>query len=191
MSKTNQKIFVLTGPLAGKSINLGSLPYPFRDGKLLITATPDELALHARFLERNWQAYPEGHPKLVEVSNGQRNIPPEKEPNSEPPIPSDVQPSGEGSDEGEPQNDGEGTTDAPQGEAGDLPDGDGYAEELNERLAKAVRSLDPENDDHWTKDGRPTMAAVEKSYGATDFTRADVDAVAPGYTRDKARGGDE
>ena len=28
--------YVLAGPLTGKTINLGSLPYPFREGRLIL-----------------------------------------------------------------------------------------------------------------------------------------------------------
>lgn len=57
----------------------------------------------------------------------------------------------------------------------------------NEKLMNAVLAIDPEIDDNWTEDGLPTMAAVEKAYGAGDVTRADVDAVLPGFTRDNAK----
>ena len=59
--------------------------------------------------------------------------------------------------------------------------------ELNTKLQKAVLGLDPTDDTHWTKDGKPAMTAVEKLYGSAGITRADVEAVAPGYTRDKAK----
>ncbi len=59
--------------------------------------------------------------------------------------------------------------------------------ELNTKLQKAVLGLDPADDTHWTKDGKPAMTAVEKLYGSAGITRADVEAVAPGHTRDKAK----
>jgi len=57
----------------------------------------------------------------------------------------------------------------------------------NERLAAALQKLDPENDEHWTKLGKPAMAALEQFYGSTDFTRADVEAAIPDFNRDAAR----
>lgn len=167
MSTIIQTTFVLTGPLAGRTIRLGSQPYPFENGRLTIQAPAEEVALHARFLERNWQAYPEGHPALKEVPDGQ-------------PVSSDVQPDGGGT------------------EAGGVPDGDGQPAvltdpvkeptvELNTKLQKAVMGLDPADDTHWTKDGKPAMTAVEKLYGSAGITRADVEAVAPGHTREKAK----
>ena len=57
----------------------------------------------------------------------------------------------------------------------------------NERLAAALRQLDPENDDHWTKLGKPTMSAVEQFYGSAAVTRDEVEAAIPGFNRDAAR----
>lgn len=57
----------------------------------------------------------------------------------------------------------------------------------NERLAAALRQLDPENDDHWTKLGKPTMSAVEQFYGSAAVTRDEVEAAIPGFSRDAAR----
>lgn len=185
MSTVVQTTFVLTGPLAGKTLRLGSQPYPFDKGRLTITAPAEEVALHARFLERNWQAYPEGHPALKEVPDGQRDLQEGSQPDGQQPVHSDVQPNGDG-------------TEAEAGQAGGVSDGDGQPEvltdpakeptvELNTKLQKAVLGLDPADDTHWTKDGKPAMTAVEKLYGSAGITRADVEAVAPGHTRDKAK----
>lgn len=57
----------------------------------------------------------------------------------------------------------------------------------NERLAAALRQLDPENDEHWTKIGKPAMSALEQFYGSSDITRADVEAAIPDFNRDVAR----
>lgn len=57
---------------------------------------------------------------------------------------------------------------------------------LNEKLMEAIKKLSPENDDHWTQAGWPDMKALEIFYGASDITRAQVTAAAPGYNRKKA-----
>lgn len=44
-------------------------------------------------------------------------------------------------------------------------------------LIEAVANLDDKNDDHWTKQGQPSMAAIEAMTGGNP-TRADVDALA-------------
>lgn len=54
-------------------------------------------------------------------------------------------------------------------------------------LAEAIGQLDPENDAHWTAQGLPAMDAIENIMGSKSVTRADVNAAADGYTRDKAK----
>ena len=49
-------------------------------------------------------------------------------------------------------------------------------------LIEALQALDPDDDDHWTAEGWPAMAAVEGIAGR-QFTRREVDAVAPDFTR--------
>lgn len=58
--------------------------------------------------------------------------------------------------------------------------------EMPEKIADAVRKLDPEDDDHWTDAGLPAMAAIEALVGTKSIVRADVEAAAPGWDRDKA-----
>ncbi len=188
MSSVISVVFVLTGPLAGKTVNLGKTKvFPFRNGRLIINASTEEIALYGRFLERNWQAYPEGHPKL-EVESGKRNIQADTELNEQHAVLGRVQPSGEGTQASEQASDKRPRSTAPDGGSpGVLPDRDGHTAELNERLLKAVRKLDPENDAHWTQDGKPAMSAVERLYGSGDVTRAVVDEVAPGYNRKSAK----
>lgn len=55
----------------------------------------------------------------------------------------------------------------------------------------AVQGLDPDRDDHWTKDGLPAMEAVEAALGvrASVLTRDDVDAAAPDFRRPPAAPG--
>ena len=193
-----QTTFVLTGAFAGRTIRLGSQSYAFEKGRLTITAPPEEVALHARFLERNWQAYPEGHPALKEVPDGQRDLQEGPQPDGQQPVHSDVQPNGEGTEAGDAAPVSGGGVEAEAGQAGGVPDGDGQPAvltdpakeptvELNTKLQKAVLGLDPADDTHWTKDGKPAMTAVEKLYGSAGLIRADVEAVAPGHTREKAK----
>lgn len=53
-------------------------------------------------------------------------------------------------------------------------------------LAEAVGSLDPENDAHWTSNNLPSLESLLVLTGQKS-SRADVDAIAEGYTRTKAR----
>ena len=193
LSQPLEEKFVLTGPLQGRTINLGNPknPFKFEKGVLRVVAAPQELALYTRFLERNWQAFPENHPKAQEVLNGQRNIPAQKSEDQQPVVSSGLQSDGTGAEDGvQEQDDGSGASSAETGTAGSIPAWDGQPEglirELNEKLLRAVKSLDSTNDSHWTQDGKPAMTAVGNAYGATDITRSDVEAVAPGYTRTQA-----
>lgn len=198
MSTIVQTTFVLTGPLAGRTIRLGSQPYVFKEGRLTITAPAEEIALHARFLERNWQAYPEGHPALEGQADGQREVQTNTQQDGQPPVRSDVQSNGGGAEAGGAAPVRGGGVETEAGQTGSAPGGDGQQAvltdpvkeptvELNTKLQKAVLGLDPADDTHWTKDGKPAMTAVEKLYGSAAITRADVEAVAPGWTREKAR----
>jgi len=54
-------------------------------------------------------------------------------------------------------------------------------------LAEAIAALDPAVDDHWTGSGLPAMNAIEKIMGDRSVTRADVEAQAAGYNREKAK----
>ena len=45
-------------------------------------------------------------------------------------------------------------------------------------LADAIKTLDSDNDSHWTADGLPAMAYLEGLVQSTAITRADVDAFA-------------
>lgn len=181
---TVKTTFVLTGPLAGQTINLGSLPYRFAEGRTAIIAPVEEMPLHAQFLERNWQAYPEGHEALKENPDGKRDI------QQDPAGPQgDLQPEGAGAPSGDgsaPGSEDAGTASNDQA-AGLAPQGDGQAPELNEKLRKAVMALDPAQDAHWTREGKPAMTAVGQLYGSTGITRAEVEAAAPGFTREQAQ----
>ncbi len=183
MSATVQTTFVLTGDLAGLTIRLGSLPYVFENGRLTITASAEEMTLHARFLERNWQAYPEGHSALKDKSNGQRNLQEVVQSS----VHSNVQSSRGGAETNNAALAGGGSVNAQTGQAGKVSRGDGQPSIVNVKLQRAVLGLDPKDDAHWTKDGKPAITAVEKLYGSTGIVRADIEAAAPGYTRDKAK----
>ena len=53
-------------------------------------------------------------------------------------------------------------------------------------LGEAIGQLDPEDDKHWTSNNLPALDVLEAMTGKK-VARSDVDAVAEGYTRAKAR----
>jgi len=74
--------------------------------------------------------------------------------------------------------------------AGRPPDGgsgQGATYAVSEKLRKAIQELDPATDEHWTGTGKPMLNAIEKFYGSSGVTRADVQAALPGYDREAAK----
>ncbi len=53
-------------------------------------------------------------------------------------------------------------------------------------LGEAIGALDPENDKHWTSNNLPALDVLEELTGKK-VTRDEVNSVADGYTRAKAR----
>lgn len=172
--------FILTGALAGKSLRLGK--YNFVDGALVLEDTPENIAMHARSLERNWCVYPEGAAGL-ESKNEQRDLSADSKPDGKQAVSGNGEPNGAGAAAGEGSAVGAGDASANAGKPAVQAGGNGPAPELNQKLARAVAALDPMDDAHWTADGKPAMVAVSQFYGATDITRADVEAAAPGFRR--------
>ena len=74
-----------------------------------------------------------------------------------------------------------------------LPSGDGHQDSRlsdsakwtarQRRIASAVESLDPDNDEHWTQPGLPRVDAVEQIMGDSSVTRQEITAVAPEFYR--------
>ncbi len=181
--------FVLRGAYAGQTVTLGK-KFSFVEGRCTLHGDPTTLALWARSLERNWSAFPENDSRLKESFDVKRDLPAnEGRSDGAPSVLSDSEPDGQGAEAGTALAVGE----EPAGpEAGEAERGaetlGGSAESLtDEKLKRAVLSLDPNNNAHWVANGKPAMAAVEAAYGSAGITRADVDAAAPGYNRDAAR----
>lgn len=193
----------LTGAYKGRTIDLGSLPYRFIDGVCNMTGSATELALACQFLERNWSAYPEGDARLetpaegndVNTStdlfnpkgedNGKRHISQVIQSDPDAGLLSDLQRNGGGSETRDSTDLGSGSTETETGNEGLLSDGNGRAPgvDVNEKLIRAIGNLDPANNDHWTKDGRPAVTAVSTFYGAGDVTRKDIEDAAPNVRR--------
>jgi len=211
-SQKQQKVRVFTtGRYQGKSVVLGG--HRFDQGVATFVGTEDQLQPVLRKLARGWQAYPEGSAELralyqhgsggghgergdVQAAQGKRN--------SEPVL-GDGQSGQQGAEEqAGSAGVGYAQADARQGRV--LSGGDGHgdaglpeqhsngsegrpdsSESVNPQLARVVRNLDPDNDQHWTKSGKPSLAAVTEGYGSGDVTRSDINRAAPGWDRDTAR----
>lgn len=157
MSSLLTTVFVLIGALAGKTIRLGK--FLFTDGELTVHATAEDTALLARTLERNWQAYPKGHPALATVTqepdDGKRDLPPGPTgTNGVADVSGGVQPNGEGSEAGSEAGDGSGAAGPEAGQAAELAQGDGQPEGVT---ADPFKDASPEN---------PVVAEIEVGDGS-------------------------
>jgi len=66
----------------------------------------------------------------------------------------------------------------------------GHTDEARARrtlVAAALVKLDPENDEHWTSGGLPSVEAVRALSETADVSRADIQEAAPKLTREEAK----
>lgn len=114
------------------------------------------------------------------------------EPTEEAPVVGSADASSEDGDTGIPAiGDGHSDSGVPKfEEAADQRQASEPRATVNEKLVVAIKVLDPANDAHWVNTGahagKPKLSAVEEAYGQAGLTRADIDAVAEGYTRELA-----
>lgn len=169
------KEVVLVGPNKGKSMILAGVE--FKDGKATLSGPLSDVEKMFKYLHRCWQVQ---YADQVGGDDGNVQDTPDPDENGAP--------RGD-SGEGEQGSAQEGATDGSEPAGTDVHGQDGQANPpvTNQRLLDAVMKLDPENDEHWTKIGKPAMSAVEGFYGSADITRADIEAAAPGYTRETAK----
>jgi hypothetical protein len=157
--------FVLTGSLEGQTINLGGHQfvdgfYEFVGPEPQISPSLEEAGLKAIYLAKSYQAYPEGSQALAEAQERLRN---------------NQAPAGE-------VNVGE-REQAHQNEAGDKLVSGRVAEGL---IRTAITQLDPNNDEHWTGQGLPSVEAVRTLSANKDISRQDIQNLAPNLTREEA-----
>lgn len=157
MTETVRVNFVLVGPHAGKTMSVCGRA--FEEGSYVFEGKQSEADSLARLLDY-YSAYPEDRvPVLPDV------------------VPS-LPPVGDATSTVGPD-----PATAPIGGAGA-----GAALQLTpaEALARALGELDPEADDHWTSSNLPAIGHLEAVLGR-DVSREEVEALASGFTRAKAR----
>jgi len=174
----------LTGPREGETIELNGLA--FTDGIAEYTGSEPEAANILRYFSRCYA--------VVEVDKDGNPLNPPKETtdvgiqNQSAENP-DQSLSGN-SDQGAGA-DSNGTAQLGSNDQANADNQNGQAEptvaKVDERLRAALLQLDPTNDEHWTKLGKPAIAAVEPFYGSSGFTREDVEVAIPDFSRDVAR----
>lgn len=183
MASVTQK-FVLVGPHAGKTMNVNG--HEFVDGEYTFHGSAEQVAVLARIFKR-YAALPAEHAELAELkaskSAGNRPAPTREE--------LDAAIAGLPGDNTDPDY----VVNAMRTHFGDLFTA---GDELMVReavvvkpsgkptLGEAIGALDPENDKHWTSNNLPALDVLEELTGKK-VARADVETVAEGYTRAKAR----
>jgi hypothetical protein len=188
MPKVVTATFVLTGPFTGKSCVLNG--FRFVGGRAKFVGREEEVAGLATYFWRSYQAY-------WEDTHGKRHIPPEARGGEAARLLF-----GDGSDgESPPEvhgDDGSGAAPAAAGGEGLVPEGSGQEDpgvhagedpQLT-RIKEAVGSLDPKNDEHWTRAGLPSITAVEEKLGSGDVNREMIARAAPGFNRDLVKAGE-
>lgn len=185
----------LVGAHEGKTIVLkaGTKEYEFTDGHMEVTGPSGDVDNLTKYLQRCYQAFPDPSRELDEARARNKEEADADEADADEAAQGDEHPGGTDDAEGgagaepaqqpEPDNGG-GAAEPEAGEAGaGDADGDGQSP-----IVAALNRLDPADDEHWTADGKPKMAALEVLMGRADITRAQVDAAAPGFNREAARG---
>lgn len=179
MSLITRKL-ILTGARRGMTGTLGRQFKAVNGVITLLASAPDVEAL-TLFIGRMYQAFPEGSAEL-EAANGKRHLHENPVKDSKHHLQGGVQPSEPGAPKKAAVND-QGTDEAAQGSTGVLPNGDGHRHSRLHRIEEALKQLDITNDQHWTADGRPAVAAVESIIGEP-VTRAEIAAASPNFNRE-------
>lgn len=172
-----QANFVLVGPNQGRSITLGG--YVFKEGVCAVVGGDPDIVNAKRILSRFYSAYADG-PELRAAredwearSRGQEacsNLQGLLEESLKAHPAGSVQPAA-------PEG-------APAAPSGPQPEPEPQG---NPKLVAALKSLDPNNNGHWTQAGKPSLTALESAYGSADFTRSSIEAAMPGFSRETAR----
>lgn len=165
MSSSTQK-FVLVGPHAGKSMAVNG--HEFVDGEFVFQGSDAQIATLTNVFSF-YGAVPAEKAELEQLRAEKSQAP------QAPSTPADP----EGDKGGE-------QTQAPAAPVGSDTNDKDVKDPVLPTLAEAIGMLDPENDAHWTSNNLPGLDDLSKLTGKS-VSRADVEAIAAGYTRAKAR----
>lgn len=171
MASVNQK-FVLVGPHAGQTMHVNG--HEFVDGEMTFQGSAEQAAT----LERVFEFYGAMTAEKAELHalRGEQKLADSKQPEGGAQVDS-------GASGGQADAQGSATSTESAKPAQDAPNG---ASDAKPSLAEAIGQLDPENDAHWTSNNLPSLDHLGELIGKK-VARGDVDAVADGYTRAKAR----
>lgn len=171
MASVNQK-FVLVGPHAGQTMHVNG--HEFVDGEMTFQGSAEQAAT----LERVFEFYGAMTAEKAELHalRGEQKPEGDKQPDSTAQVDS-------GASGGQADAQGSATSTEAAKPAQDAPSG---APDAKPSLAEAIGLLDPEVDAHWTSNNLPNLEHLGELTGKK-VARDEVNAVAEGYTRAKAR----
>lgn len=186
--------YVIVGPEAGKTVNKAKGEYRFVNGVLSIEVREDQISKYnglTRLLARSYNAHPEGSRALDRALADWESNPANKKGNKDAVRSAGKNSKGQAGVVADSNKGSAGAKDGTEGHEAETGDesgtGDGEGDVSTPMtLEKALDSLDPENDDHWTKNGLPNLKTLIELTGST-VNRADIEAVVTGFTRDVAR----
>lgn len=171
MASVNQK-FVLVGPHAGQTMHVNG--HEFVDGEMTFQGSAEQAAT----LERVFEFYGAMTAEKAELHalRGEQKPEGDKQPDSTAQVDS-------GASGGQADAQGSATSTEAAKPTQDAPSG---APDAKPSLAEAIGLLDPEVDAHWTSNNLPNLEHLGELTGKK-VARDEVNAVAEGYTRAKAR----
>jgi hypothetical protein len=187
---------VLTGAYAGKTILLNNRT--FIRGRLPLEGPLSQLEHLVQYYGTAYNAYLEGSEELTRAQERDRCNRAANHPNAAGNGEGDSsngavgQPSQGSADDGGPTSvasSNDSLVGRAAGDSSPAVHSNAAASFANAKTAKMIavlKGLDPSNDEHWTAAGLPMILALEQSLGQTGIMRKDVDAVLPGWNREKA-----
>ncbi|URA07136.1 hypothetical protein P9A48_gp28 [Xanthomonas phage Mallos] len=211
--ETKNQRFVLVGPHTGKTINVNG--HPFVDGEYTFQGPAHQVESLAKIFKRysalpveqaeayqldyikangsederkTAAEYEADKAKQLEEQRKTEGAPVTGDPVTGQPAADGVthaqaldQQSGQAPGSEDPTSDGSGS-----GVGSQAHDANPTTDPVKPTLEEAIGSLDPEVDAHWTSNNLPAIDTLSELTGKA-VTRAEVNAVADGYTRAKAR----
>lgn len=187
---------VLTGAYAGKTILLNNRA--FIKGRLPLEGPLSQLEHLVQYFGTAYNAYLEGSEELAKAQERDRCHRAANHPNAagigegDSPNGAVGEPSQGGTNDGGPASVASGD-DPLVGRAAGNPSpavhpnaAASFANAKTAKMIAVLKGLDPSNDEHWTAAGLPMILAIEQSLGQTGIVRKDVEAVLPGWNREKA-----
>lgn len=185
MSVIRRKL-ILAGKFAGQTIELRGVQ--FTRGECVLEGPEADVDGLSCYLGKSYQALPEGSLELEraqkrdagkENADGDGEDGSPSEPRTSDQVPGEPRSPGQG-DPGEKPAEGSGD-DSPETGGEELPAaGNG---EQGAEISEALNRLDPEDDEDWTADDRPSVAALAELLERPDLSREEIDAAAPQFRR--------